>query len=188
MVYAADAETPATSMTKPLQSITLDIPHYGQDTPVWCWAAVAQMVIAHFQGATSTPTQKELVRMALGQPESAIWSAGVPADAVVPNDAHFIRLLIKVLARRVSDWFPPCPPEEIYANLYFGNPVILHVMTSGATSHVVVVAGVRPDGDGHFEVLLNDPSPRVPGPFWARYDSVQPAVVQHLVVYRDIHL
>ena len=125
----------------------------------------------------------------LGMERDATWENGIPPEAVVPHAAEFIRMMVKVLSRRASDWYPPCSAEEIYANLYFGNPVILHVHSGDAVSHVIVVAGIRPtDERGRFEVLLNDPSPHVPGPFWARYDAIHPAVIQHMVVYKDIRL
>ncbi len=176
-------------MPRRLETIDLQVPRYTQQTHVWCWAAVVQMIAAHFIGEASTPSQKEIARMALGQPFDDRWARGIPDDAVMPHSAEFIRLMVKLLSRRVSDWFPPCSAEELYANLYFGNPVILHVHTGGMTSHVIVVAGMRPtDERGVFEVLLNDPSRHVPGPFWARYDAVHSTVIEHLVVYRGIQM
>ena len=154
---------------------------------MWCWAAVTKMVVSHFKGGGLVPEQREIVRMALGQDRDERWQDAVPGDAVVPSDAHFIRLMVRLLSRRASSWFPPCSGEEIYANLYFGNVVILHLQISATMGHVVVVAGARPSHEsGGFEVLMNDPDPRIPHAFWTRYDAVAPAVVQHMVIYRDI--
>lgn len=176
-------------MGRPLGPIDLNIPHRTQETEMWCWAAVSEMVITHFVGASSTPPQKELARMALGMEPAPVWETAIPPAAVVPHGAEFIRLMVKVLSRRASEWHPPCTAEELYANLYFGNPVILHLLIGADTSHVVVVAGIRPAAtSGAFEVLLNDPAPNIPGPFWAPFDVVAPAVIQHMIVYRDIKL
>jgi hypothetical protein len=166
-------------------SIDLAIPRIVQETPVWCWAAVTQMVVTHFGQATAVPSQREIVRMALGHARDARWQNGIPEEAIVPNDAHFIRLMVRLLSRRASDWFPACSAEELYANLYFGNVVILHLRISETMGHVVVVAGARP-ADGGYEILVNDPEPRVPAPFWTRYEAVAPAILQHMVIYRDI--
>lgn len=174
-------------MASAIVPIELKIPHRTQLTEVWCWAAVSEMLIAHFMGAAATPSQKELARMALGLECDDSWENGIPQHAIVPQATEFIRMMVKVLSRRASDWYPPCPAEEIYANLYFGNPVILQVHTGGSMSHVIVVAGMRPTSErGRFEVLLNDPSPHVPGPFWARYDDIHPVIIQHMVVYKNI--
>jgi Papain-like cysteine protease AvrRpt2 len=175
-------------MGRPLTAIDLKIPYFAQETPLWCWAAVSQMIIEHFKGPDGTPEQKEIVRMALGQPHDERWQAGIPKAAVVPNDDHFIALIVKVLSRRASEWYPPCAAEEIYANLYFGNPVILHLRVGADSSHVVVVAGIRPAATGGFEVLLNDPAPNIPGPFWTPFEAIAPAIIQHMIVYRDIKL
>jgi hypothetical protein len=176
-------------MASPIVPIDLRIPHRTQQTEVWCWAAVSEMVIAHFLGAASTPPQKELARMALGLERDASWENGIPAEAIVPHATEFVRLMVKVLSRRASDWYPACPAEELYANLYFGNPVILQLRTGESMSHVVVAGGMRPTAErGRFEVLLNDPAPHVPGPFWARYDDIHPAIIQHMVIYKGITL
>lgn len=176
-------------MARPLTTIDLRIPHIHQETDLWCWAAVTQMITAHFKGLGQTPSQKEIVRMSLGQAPSAAWTQGIPNDGVVPNSDHFIRLIVKLLARRASDWYPPCTAEELYAYLYFGNPVILHMRLVDNLSHVVVVAGIRPtDVRGAFEVLLNDPARSIPSPFWAHYDAIYPAILQHMVVYKDINV
>lgn len=176
-------------MGRPLVPLDLKLTHVIQETSQWCWAAVIQMVATHYSRGTATPPQREIARMALGQPMDDRWAHGIPDDAVVPHNDTFIRLMVKLLAQRVSDWYPPSSAEEVYANLYFGNLVILHVLTGTATSHVIVVSGIRPTEErGVFDILLNDPSPQIPGPFWARFDAVQPAVIQHMVVYKDIKL
>jgi hypothetical protein len=175
-------------MGRPLIPIDLAMPYFRQETDVWCWAAVSQMVIAHFRGTVATPRQKEIARMALGFEHDEHWQNGIPEEAQVANSREFIRLTVKVLSRRVSDWYPPCSAEELYALLYFGNPVILHVHVGGEQSHVVVAAGIRPGQErGTFEVLLHDPAPNIPGPFWAVYAAVHPSIIGHMIVYRDIH-
>jgi hypothetical protein len=124
--------------------------------------------------------------MALGFEHDEHWQNGIPDEAQVANSREFIRLTVKVLSRRVSDWYPPCSAEELYALLYFGNPVILHVHVGADLGHVVVVSGIRPtEMRGVFEVLLNDPDPRLSGPFWAAFDAIMPSMVAHMVVYRD---
>ena len=175
-------------MGRPLIPIDLAMPYFQQETDVWCWAAVSQMVIAHFRGLDATPPQKEIARMALGLEHDEHWQNGIPDEAHVANSREFIRLTVKVLSRRVTDWYPPCSAEQLYALLYFGNPVILHVLVSNDQSHVVVAAGIRPGPErGSFEVLLHDPAPNVPGPFWAMYEAVHPSIIGHMIVYRDIH-
>lgn len=48
----------AQAMPSPVQ---LGIPNLPQETQVWCWAAVAQQIIAHSRGAAYTPPQCALV-------------------------------------------------------------------------------------------------------------------------------
>lgn len=175
-------------MGRPLVPVDLNIPFFNQETDMWCWAAVSQMVIAHFKGIDATPPQREIARMALGE-DAERWRDGVPDDAIAGHSTDFIRLTVKVLSRRASEWYPPPQPEAIYANLYFGNPVILHVRTGHRMSHVMVVGGIRPgDARGDFEVCVNDPAPHLDGPFWARYEAVRPSVLGHMIVYRDVKL
>ena len=88
---------------RPLQPIDLKVPHAVQETGQWCWAAVIQMVATHYSAGAAPPPQREIARMALGQPMDKRWASGIPADAVVPNTDAFIRLKVKLLARRVSD-------------------------------------------------------------------------------------
>lgn len=175
-------------MGRPLEPIDLKIPFFNQETDMWCWAAVSQMVIAHFNGIDATPAQREIARMALGEDRER-WRNGIPDDASVGNTPEFIRLTVKVLSRRASEWFPPPTAEELYARLYFGNPVIASMHVSPEFGHVIVVAGIRPgERRGTFEVLINDPAPRIPGPFWTAFDNIGPSMRAHMIVYRDVRL
>lgn len=175
-------------MGRPLVPVDLDIPFFNQETDMWCWAAVSQMVIAHFKGTDATPPQREIARMALGE-DAEGWRDGVPDEAYVGNTREFIRLTVKVLSRRASDWYPPPTAEALYASLYFGNPVIASMYMGGEYGHVVVIGGIRPgEHRGTFEVLINDPAPRIPGPFWTAFDSIRPSMQSHMIVYRDVKL
>jgi hypothetical protein len=68
-------------MGRPLVPVDLNIPFFNQETDMWCWAAVSQMVIAHFKGIDATPPQREIARMALGE-DAERWRDGVPDDAM----------------------------------------------------------------------------------------------------------
>lgn len=175
-------------MGRPLEPVDLKIPFFNQETDYWCWAAVSQMVIAHFKGIDATPPQREIARMALGE-HTEDWRDGVPDEAYVGHTREFIRLTVKVLSRRASDWYPPPSAEELYASLYFGNPVIASMHVSPQYGHVIVLAGIRPgERRGAFEVLVNDPAPRIPGPFWTAFDNIRPSMRSHMIVYRDVRL
>lgn len=140
------------------QPVDLPISNIPQQTPVWCWAAVAQQIIAATVGPQRTPAQCALVAMAYGAHPAACCN-GNP-QCLVTGSLPQIQFLIAQFGGRFSSLAPPADPMVLYQTLAGGRAIILLVSTGPATSHVVVLRGMSfiPGPNGYEAVLhVNDP-------------------------------
>ena len=142
------------------QPVQLGIANLPQETGVWCWAAVAQQIIAHSRGQAHTPQQCALVAVANGAHPHACCGTYNPA-CVRTGSLPQIAGLIQMFGGRSSQYALPADASALYRTLSNGSPVILHVSTGMMTSHVVVVTGMhyQPMPWGGVEPMLhiNDP-------------------------------
>lgn len=139
--------------------VDIPIQNIPQQTPVWCWAAVAQQIIAAVQGPLQTPAQCALVAMANGAPPGACCSYPNPA-CVITGSIPQIQGLIAQFGGHYSSYAPPTDPMTLYNTLAAGHPVILQIQSGPHSAHVIVVRGMSfvPTPYGTEAVLhVNDP-------------------------------
>lgn len=141
-----------------LQPVDLPIQNIRQETPVWCWAAVAQQIINYTQGPGQTPSQCALVALAYGAHPAACCD-GNPR-CWVTGSLPQIQSLIGYFGGRYSNLAPPADPMTLYRTLASRKPIILLVSSGAMSSHVVVLRGMHfMPVPGGFEAVLyvNDP-------------------------------
>lgn len=120
--------------------VDLGIPNISQQTPVWCWAAVAEQIIRWRNGGSSPP-QCALVAMANNFPPQACC-AGHPA-CVRPGALQQIQLLIANFGYIHSSIQPPAHPHIVYSTLSQGRAIILQIQSPySQIGHVVVLRGM----------------------------------------------
>lgn len=121
--------------------IDLPIQNIPQQTPVWCWAAVAQQIMLFKNGPANTPPQCGLVAAANGiNPNYCCFNFG---NCAVTGDAAKIQQLLYHFGGSASSYAPPADPMTLYNTLAQGRPVIIELSQpyQGMT-HVVVVRGM----------------------------------------------
>ena len=122
-------------------TVDLGIANIGQQTQVWCWAAVAQQIISYLRGAPNTPAQCALVAIANGSHPGACCDFPNPS-CVKAGSLSQIQGLIAHFGGRFAAHAPPTSPDVLYRTLASGRPIILHVRTGPSTTHVIVLRGM----------------------------------------------
>jgi hypothetical protein len=138
--------------------IDLGIQNIPQQTPVWCWAAVAQQIIFALRGASGTPDQCGLVAIASRVPPAACCQS--PASCMRTGQLVEIQGLILHFGGHYSAITPPASPMAVYQTLASGRAIIMAVQSSPYSGHVVVIRGMAwvPAPMGVQPVLyINDP-------------------------------
>lgn len=173
-VQAATAQVPP--------PVSLNISNLAQETPVWCWAAVAQQIINARVGPGRTPSQCALVAMANGaHPE--FCCSGYNPVCVRTGTLSQIAGLIRQFGGSPSAYAVPTDPMTLYRTLASGRAVILHVRSGFASSHVVVLRGMSfmPTPYGVQPVLhINDPLAYFTQP--VAFSQIAPIWVDAIVV------
>lgn len=160
--------------------VDLGILNVPQETPVWCWAAVAQQIILRLNGPTGTPPQCGLVATAFNVPPSHCCQ--VPTPCATTGSLQQIQALIAHFGGRWSSLAPPASPMTIYQTLTSGRAVIMAVQSSPYSGHVVVIRGMAwvatPAGIQPM-LYINDPMSYFtqPIPFQAIANYWQAAIV-----------
>lgn len=163
--------------------IDLGIQNIRQETQFWCWAAVAQQLIAALQGPQNTPPQCALVAQAYGAaPGVCCQGMGNPA-CVRTGSMQQIQALLYAFGGRPSQLAPPADPMTIYQTLVSRRAIILHVRSGQSSSHVVVVRGMTflqtPYGVQAM-LLINDPMSFYTQP--VPFANIVPIWIEALVV------
>lgn len=156
----------------------LNIPPVIQKTPVWCWAAVSEMVLEHFGVENASPTgdfQCAIVAAAGVLSGSAqcfvncgfcVVSAGSAANLEYWLE-NYSEVASQFLGYRLSDvrarhrsralrW------DETVDEIDLGNPVIVgispgqQISMRGTSQHVALIVGYEDDGR---ILIVNDPFP-----------------------------
>ncbi len=121
--------------------VDIPIQNIHQETPVWCWAAVAQQIILGIRGPANTPPQCALVAIANNvHPE--VCCSGYNPMCVRTGSIQQIQFLISYFGGRYSSYAPPADPMKLYRSLASRRPIILQVRTGIINSHVVVLRGM----------------------------------------------
>jgi hypothetical protein len=145
--------------------VNIPIMNLPQETEVWCWAAVAQQLVLRKVGPGATPPQCGLVAIANGAHPAYCCSGYNPA-CVKTGSFPQIQALIAHFGGSFAAIVPPASPSALYNTLAAGQPVLFQIKTGPASSHVIVVRGMRFDqaADGTVIpiLLVNDPMSKIP--------------------------
>lgn len=120
----------------------LPVPHRSQETPLWCWVAAAQQIIAFKRGAPATPRQCEMVEVASGFPPGSCCVSGLPACV---HGGNFIAVanLIAYYGGSYSTYVLPASPYIIDSTLNAGRPILAQIVSGPGSTHVVVIVGIQ---------------------------------------------
>ena len=159
------------------ESNWLKIRPISQQTPVWCWAAVSEMVLRYHRFPNLNPTGNYQcgivgslggVCMAnCGACVTTIRSTYQMSDVI----ANYQNLSDYFLVHHQGRHFDVSParrlsPSEIVDEIDEGDPVVAGISPSGMetyyppgmSEHVVLIIGYRESRRG-FQILVNDPMP-----------------------------
>jgi hypothetical protein len=120
--------------------VDLGIQNIPQETPVWCWAAVAQQIIFASRGPNGTPPQCGLVAIASNAPPQ--YCCQQPTPCMRTGHLQEIQGLILHFGGRLSSLAPPADPMTVYQTLASRRPIIMAVQSSPYSGHVVVIRGM----------------------------------------------
>lgn len=130
-----------------------------QETPVWCWVAVAQQIILARVGPQKTPPQCALVAIANQWHPQACCGQYNP-NCVKTGSTPQIQFLIQQFGLSHTSYAPPAAPMVLYNTLNSGRVIILQVQTGQTQYHVVVLRGMyfemTPNGMEPI-LIINDP-------------------------------
>ncbi|MDO6568598.1 papain-like cysteine protease family protein [Alteromonas sp. 1_MG-2023] len=121
--------------------VDLGIQNISQQTQVWCWAAVAQQIIAAINGPQNTPQQ--CVMVAIANNASPQYCCNNTQGCMVTGSLQQIQSLIAHFGGRYSSIAPPADPMTIYNALASGKAIIMAVRSSPYSGHVVVIRGMH---------------------------------------------
>ena len=118
--------------------VDIPIPNITQQTPVWCWAAVAQQIIAFKQGSARTPAQCALVALSYATPPQYCCMA--QQQCTTPGNLVQIQQLLWHFGGSVSSYARPTDPLTLYATLAQRKPIIMAIKSPYShIGHVVVI-------------------------------------------------
>lgn len=150
------------------QPIVWPIENILQETPVWCWAAVAQQIILYKVGPHNTPSQCAMVALAKGlHPQMCCPPGNNPQQCVTPGGIQQIQWLMAHFGMAYSQYAPPASPMHLYHALRQKKVIILQLATGQQTAHVVVLRGMtfQPSPMGPIPYLIiNDPMSQFTAP------------------------
>ena len=144
---------------EPTTDVDLPIPNLSQQTPVWCWATVAQQIILAAKGPSDTPPQCALAAHAYGLPVEGCCS-GVDPRCQRTGSLGQIQGLIEDFASRDSTTAGPADPAVLHRALAGGHAVIMGLNMAPGVGHVVVIRGMSfvPTAQGLTPMVhMNDP-------------------------------
>lgn len=163
-------------------AVDIPIANIPQQGPVWCWAAVAQQIIHARMGAQGTPAQCALVATAYGL--DPMGCCNYPSTCQATGTFPQIAFLINRFGGVASSYSLPAGPMEVYRTLQARRPILVHVRSGYATSHVVLVRGMHfvhgPYGMQAF-LHVNDPMSYYTQP--VPFESIAPIWIDALVVH-----
>lgn len=171
--------------------INLGIINVKQQTPVWCWLAVVEM-IAHWKkksAISGPPHQCAMVSKANGfnQPIccASPYSLSPAAKQACyrTGQTQEIMQLLQATGAGAATYNPPAHPMVLYNTLNSGRPIILQVQSTPYSGHVVVLTGMawQQTPYGVEPVLfINDPLAHFTQP--VRFQQLLPMWVAAIVV------
>lgn len=158
-VVMLSAAAPCAAQSSPPAPVDINVPMVAQDTPEWCWLAVASMILAMHQD--HPPRQCEMAEQ-IDHLQSGSCCSDIGRCSRCAIDLHEVE---QVLDRYGigARYTMAILPNALYSHLQAGHPVIAQIRRMGGT-HAVVIRGMRyerdhsrPDG-WRPVVIYNDPT------------------------------
>lgn len=182
VAFAGALGSPPSSFAHTPPPIDLGIQNIPQSTPMWCWAAAAQQVIASINGSEGTPPQCAMVAIATNEkPEVCCLH---PRQCLKGGSLRQIQKLIAYYGGHSSAIARPTDPVTLYKALQNGHAIIMQLKPSRsrAANHAVVIRGMEwvSTPEGLQPVLyVNDPMAYLSQaiPFEDLADTWQQAIV-----------
>lgn len=161
----------------PPPPVDMGIQNIPQETPVWCWAAVAQQIVMRLNGPAGTPPQCGMVAIASNLPPA--YCCQMPSPCLRTGQLYEIQALIAHFGGRFSSIAPPTDPMTLYQTLASHRPIIMAVQSSPYSSHVVLIRGMSwiPEPT----LFINDPMGYLPQA--VPYRALMPYWMAAIVVY-----
>jgi len=119
--------------------VVLPVPTVTQDTMVWCWLAVSEMVIRYRNWGAGF---RQCQMMEVGYRVPPGTCCGNPNLCARPGSIQEIQGVIASFGGRFSSLAPPTNYQVLYNILQSGRPVIAQIATGGSIGHVVVIRGM----------------------------------------------
>jgi hypothetical protein len=140
------------------RQITLPIPEVKQRQDVWCWVAVAEMLVRYYTGESRR--QCRLLETGYGLPED--YCCGSEARCRRPGDLSEVAQLIEdISGQETRITGAPPRPSAVARQLERNRAIVAAIRPPGQQiGHVVVVHGIR-SGRDWAELLINGPMSRV---------------------------
>ena len=165
----------------PASAKILPVTPVAQQTPVWCWAATAEMVFRYFNlPALNTDYQCGIVA-AYGGPQSACFDNCLNCISPIGGMAQLHTLIngygivanqygfpSRMLSGRLL--FNALTMQQVAAEIDAGRPIIAGISPGGFaypnfSQHVVLIVGYEINGTLPPRVIVNDPFPYSLAPF-----------------------
>lgn len=155
----------------------LNVPHFQQQTPVWCWVAAAQQIIAYKRGVAATPPQCSMVEAVDGASPGMCCGVGHPGCV---HTGSFVQVanLIAYFGGSFSSYVLPANPYVIENTLNSGRPILAQIVTGSASTHVVVIRGIQMGPNPL--LLINDPM--APAPYQIPFSHLASLWIDGIVV------
>lgn len=155
-----------------VQAASLPIRSLYQETEVWCWAAVSEMVFRYYGVPAVNPDYQCGIVGGLGGQcatncYSCVFSAGQMSNLVAVMEGY-PRFVSQYNGRPsteidVTPLFRPLSFNELRAEIDASRPVVAAISPSGMSTstpeHVSLVVGHQDDGGGDPIIYVNDPFP-----------------------------
>jgi len=154
----------------------LSIPSVAQESPVWCWVTVGEMVFRYYDVPNVNPFgdyQCGIIGARFG-PATVCWNNCRACQVPAGNPSEIIRMLLEypVFAGRVFKQQVPgllsrhvlsaITKDQVKREIDGGRPIIVGISPGGGSSavsaHVALIIGYEEE-DEAFLLTINDPFP-----------------------------
>lgn len=155
----------------------INVPHFQQLTPVWCWVAAAQQIIAYKKGFSGTPQQCALVEAVDGASPGVCCGFGHPGCV---HTGSFVQVanLISYFGGSYSSYVLPANAFVVEQTLQAGRPILAQIATGAGSTHVVVIRGITMGPNP--VLLINDPM--APAPYQIPFANLASMWIDGIVI------
>ncbi|MFH1047796.1 MAG: papain-like cysteine protease family protein [Patescibacteria group bacterium] len=121
--------------------VNLNVPLVRQETPVWCWLAVSEMII-RYRNLGMSMRQCEMLEIGYGLPGGTCCGDPMRCQRT-GYGMQEVQLVLAQFGGVVAMHTPPLNPIQLYGALQSGHPVIVQIRSGQTSSHVIVIRGMR---------------------------------------------